>query len=479
MTTSGRGRAFSRRSLIRTAGIIPAAGALISVSDAFAAPKRSQFAAPNFLRNQGKQEITHWVYSSLLVDKDTLEPVPADTTENTLEYFQWSVDEFAKQNPDITVKLEYLPHDQTWFAKIDTSLFAGIPPDVVQGPVSEAAKYVPLGALAPIDSYLTPEDIADLVESVRTESSFDGKSYIWPWRLSFGGGIGMNASVFKEAGAEALLPAGEKRRWSMDQALEAFKATTIDSNGDGTPDIYGTVLITDIHYHITQFMFGFGARLFNEDETAFALNSPEGVAGLQWIVDLEKTHGVAVPGSAVRKAAEGSQLFNERKAATYPSQGAGITPPEWKNAEGFEFYWAPPPSVEGKDPAVMTNIHGHYVFQQEDAARTEAAQQWAKFLTRPDAVALSLKNWGMPPARQSLWSEVTDENQKIGLAFTEIMTTFGRRASAAEITFTTVPRALEAALSGEKTPQEALDEAAETANKLIEDAIAAAEEAQG
>jgi multiple sugar transport system substrate-binding protein len=265
----------------------------------------------------------------------------------------------------------------------------------------------------------------------------------------------------------------------MDQALEAFKATTIDSNGDGTPDIYGTVLITDIHYHITQFMFGFGARLFNEDETAFALNSPEGVAGLQWIVDLEKVHKVAIPGSAVRKAAEGSQLFNERKAATYPSQGAGITPPEWKGAEGFEYYWAPPPSVEGKDPAVMTNIHGHYVFQQEDAARTEAAQQWTKFLTRPDAVALSLKNWGMPPARQSLWGEVTDENQKIGLTFTEIMTTFGRRASAAEITFTTVPRALEAALSGEKSPQEALDEAAEAANKLIEDAIKAAEEAQG
>lgn len=452
--------------------MIPVGGLLLPAGALAKAPQRGS--APAFLRNQGRQEVTHWVYSSLPLDRDTLQSVAPDAP-NSIGYFDWSVEEFNKVNPDTEVKLEYLPHDETWFAKLDASLIAGIPPDVVQGPVSEAAKYVPLGALSPIDDFLTDEDRADLVEAVLVEGSFDGKSYIWPWRLSFGGGIALNATLWEEAGIADLLPTGETRRWAMDTALEAFKATTIDSNGDGTIDQYGTVLITDIHYHITQFMFGFGARLFNEDETAVALNSPEGVAGLEWLVALEHEHGVAVPGTAVRKAAEGDQLFIERRAASYPSQGAGVRPASLNDVpvEEFNWYWVPPPNVEGQEPAVMTNIHGHYVFQQRDEARTQAAHEWSKFLTRPEALALTLEQFGMPPARQSLWGEVRDENQRVGLSFTEIMSTFGRRASAAPITFTLVPRMLEAAFSLQKTPQQALDDFASEANRLIEEAIEA------
>ena len=66
---------------------------------------------------------------------------------------------------------------------------------------------------------------------------------------------------------------------------------------------------------------------------------------------------------------------------------------------------------------------------------------------------------------------VTDENQKVGLRFTDIMTTFGRRASAAPITFTEVPRMLQAAFSQQKTPKQALDD---IAGAWLEDAPAGA-----
>ena len=52
------------------------------------------------------------------------------------------------------------------------------------------------------------------------------------------------------------------------------------------------------------------------------------------------------------------------------------------------------------------------------------------------------------------------------------MSTFGRRASASAITFTHVPRMLEAAFSGSKTPAEALATLEEEGNALIEEAIA-------
>ena len=63
----------------------------------------------------------------------------------------------------------------------------------------------------------------------------------------------------------------------------------------------------------------------------------------------------------------------------------------------------------------------------------------------------------MPPALQSLWGQVEDENMKVGLTFTDMMSTLGRRASAAAITFSLAPRMLEAAFSQQMTAQEALD----------------------
>lgn len=409
--------------------------------------------------------VTHWAYSLLPLDRTTLKSVPADQTENVVNYFALNVEQFNEIEPETEVQLEYLPHDQSWFAKLDASLVAGTPPDVVQGPVSEAAKYIPLGALSPVNDYMSDEIKADLHQAVAAEASFDDKQYLWPWRLSFGGGIAINAGMWEQNGVADLLPKGETRRWLMDEFLEAAKANT-------TGDVYGTVLSTDIHYQITQFMFGFGARLFNEDETKVILNSPEGVAGLQWLVDLENLHKVAVPGSAIRKAQEAGQLFTEGKAATFPSQGSGKTPPEFAERPEVKWFWAPPPNVPGQEPIVMTNIHGHYVFQQKDADRTAAAHRWTQFLVRPEALQLSLDEFGMPPALQSLWGDIEDENMKVGLRFTDMMATFGRRASAAAITFSLAPRMLEAALSGQLTPQQALDEFAAEGNKLIEEAMA-------
>jgi ABC-type glycerol-3-phosphate transport system substrate-binding protein len=408
--------------------------------------------------------VTHWVYSTLPLDRDTLTSVPADKTENVVNYFDLNLEQYNEIEPNTTVQLEYLPHDESWFAKIDSSLVAGTPPDVVQGPISEAAKYISLDALSPVDEYMSDELKTDLHPAIVAEATFGDHQYLWPWRLSFGGGIALNGGMWEANGVGDLMPTGETRRWLMDTFLEAAKANTKD-------DVYGTVLCTDIHYQTTQFMYGFGARLFNEDETEIALNSAEGVEGLQWLVDLETVHKVAVPGTAIRKAAEAGQLFTEGKAASFPSQGSGKTPPEFAENPEFNWYWTPPPNVPDKEPAVMTNIHGHYVFQQQDADRTAAAQAWTQFLVRPDALKLSLDAFGMPPALQSLWGAVQDENMKVGLTFTDMMSTLGRRASAAAITFSLAPRMLEAAISGQLTPKEALDQFALEGNQLIQDAL--------
>ena len=457
-------RPFSRRQFMTLAGSVT--GGVFLAACAAPAPAAQPSTSEDGTVVAAPTTVSHWVYSTLPLDRETMQSVPADQTENVVNYFDLNLEQFNEVDPDTTVNLEYLPHDQSWFAKIDSSLVAGTPPDVVQGPISEAAKYIPLGALSACEDYIPEEILTDLHPAVVAESTFDGHQYLWPWRLSFGGGISFNGGMWEKNGVADLLPTGETRRWLMDDFLEAAKANT-------TADTFGTVLCTDIHYQTTQFMFGFGARFFNEDETEVILNSPEGVEGLEWLLELENVHKVAVPGTAIRKAQEAGQIFTEGKAGTFPSQGSGKTPPEFADNPDFGWYWAPPPNVPGKDPIVMTNIHGHYVFQQKDANQTAGAQRWMEFLTRPDALKLSLDAFGLPPALQSLWGEIEDENMKVGLRFTDIMATFGRRASAAAITFSLAPRMLEAAFSGQLSAKEALDEFAAEGNKLIQEAMEA------
>ena len=106
--------------------------------------------------------VSQWVYSQINLIQDTLEPAPATQKTGVIDFFAWNIAEFKKVNPQTTVKVELLPHDSSWFAKLDASLVAGTQPDIVQGPASEVGRYVPLGAVASIDDFLTADDKKDI-----------------------------------------------------------------------------------------------------------------------------------------------------------------------------------------------------------------------------------------------------------------------------------------------------------------------------
>ncbi|HEX5415542.1 MAG TPA: extracellular solute-binding protein [Chloroflexota bacterium] len=441
-----------------------AQGAATAASGTAATPAPAATTAPS-----GKAyTVTQWVYSQINLIKDTLEPAPATQKTGVIDFFAWNIDEFKKVAPQTTIKVELLPHDSSWFAKLDASLVAGTQPDIVQGPASEVGRYVPLGAVAPIDDYLTADDKKDISPGVLTESTFSGKNYLWPWRLSFGGGVWLNGTLWKEHGVGNLLPTGDTRDWLFDDFDKGLKATTVSSGG--TTSLYGIVMAADVTiYSLNQFLLSQGAKLYNDDESKFILNSPEGVKALEWLAGLELTDKFAEPGTAARQSKDASSLFQSQKVAAQPAEGMGLVAPDLKDK--FEWYWVRPPHLPNTKPSVETNIHGHYVMQQKDSGQTAAAQQYGHFLVRADALQVSLKI-GLTPVRQSLWSQVTDPNEKVGLRFTEIMTSFGRRASATTINFTLIPRMYQAVFSKQKSPQQALDDLAKDANKALQDAIA-------
>ena len=150
--------------------------------------------------------------------------------------------------------------------------------------------------------------------------TFSGKNYLWPWRLAFGGGLWLNATLWKAHGVGNLLPTSETRDWVVDDFSKGLQATTVTSGG--TTSLYGIVMAADVTvYSLNQFLLSQGAQLYNADESKFILNSPEGVKALEWLAGLELTEKVADPGTAARQSKDASTLFQGQKVAAQPAEG--------------------------------------------------------------------------------------------------------------------------------------------------------------
>ena len=145
-----------------------------------------------------------------------------------------------------------------------------------------------------------------------------------------------------------------------------------------------------------------------------------------------------------------------------------------QTAKGImEFIFCMPPSVEGKNPGVMTNMHGYYVLVNQDTNRTMWGHKFCEHLVRPEAIALCVAT-GLPPVRESFWGQVgEDPNMRVGVRMVQFMHSFGKRRSAGKITRVLVPQYFSAIFSRQMSEKEGLDRLAEEGTALLQEDIAA------
>ena len=67
--------------------------------------------------------------------------------------------------------------------------------------------------------------------------------------------------------------------------IEALQALTIDSNGDGEPEVWGYQASPEARYFY-DFLVQAGGALANEDYSKSLVNSPEGETTLKWLRDM-------------------------------------------------------------------------------------------------------------------------------------------------------------------------------------------------
>ncbi|WP_400997131.1 ABC transporter substrate-binding protein [Agromyces sp. GXQ0307] len=183
------------------------------------------------------------------------------------ENLQAIVDAFEEENPDVTVEVTTLPYADYGTA-LQTDLAAGTVSDVFDIEYANFAQYQANGVLAELD----PEDPSAYRESVLEAYQADGAQYALPSSFSTVV-LFYNADLFEAAGVET--PTADWT-WADEQAA----AEELTDAGAGVWGDHQPVSFYEYYKVLAQN----GGEFLNEDGTAVAFNTPEGVEAAEWLV---------------------------------------------------------------------------------------------------------------------------------------------------------------------------------------------------
>ncbi|MBP6962955.1 MAG: sugar ABC transporter substrate-binding protein [Armatimonadetes bacterium] len=378
--------------------------------------------------------------------------------------------EFEATHPDVKIDLEVL----TWQAgsqKLDLAVLSETYPDICYLAAVNLRKYADQGVLEPIDPYLTEADETDVYPNVMDLCRYQGKTYLWPW-LCNALVMAINTDIFKERGIEHLIPKPPERSWAYDQFLEAAKACTFDRNGDGKTDVYGYALYgipLSVEYQMLTLVQGFGGQLYSPDGAKFTLNSPEGVRGMQFLMDLLDKYKVVPPGPAGTQSGQVGQMFMNQETAMISSVSGVIKSIKQSAARGefplFNAILVQPPHLPGKKPASLLSVGGYVVFKQEDKRKRDMTMEFARFLTnRENCRALSVI--GQLPARKSA-GDIYPGDEDMAVVAGLLPVAHEYFTAAGPELGQVVNNIYQQIFTHSKTPAEALADAERRANEII------------
>ncbi|KRT75890.1 MAG: extracellular solute-binding protein family 1 [Armatimonadetes bacterium CSP1-3] len=368
--------------------------------------------------------------------------------------------DFNKLNPGIVVNAQYQGTYGTLNQKLVAAVAAGSPPTITQLFPNWADQLIQAKAIVPMENFikgpdgLSAEELSDIFPILRQESTFNGVMWTMPFNKSLYI-LFYNEDLFKQ---NNLKPPA-----TWDDLLNVSKALTKEEGGRTTR--YGFVVRPTTDYFLLMLITN-GGDFLKPGGKEVAFNSPAGVEGLQFLIDLVQKHKVAYVLNAFADAD-----FAAGKVAMYLVTNPGLAFARAAVAGRFEIGIAPIPYkksratlLSGTDVAIMAKA----VPEQQ-----VAAWKFIKFVTGTTATTRwFMKTFYMPvrrSARDSTLARVylqQNPEHRAGLDSLAVARTAPNIAEWQEIR-DIIQEAVEEAVLGKKTAKQALDDAAVKANKLL------------
>ncbi len=282
------------------------------------------------------------------------------------------VNEFNKTNTDgITIEIIELDWG-TLYSKIVLDFATGNAPDITTMHQTNLIQNQALGILQPVDA-LAKEvglDFNDFVAAPLEGTLIDGEHYAIPLDMH-PLGLFFNVEAFEAAGLDPAKPPK-----TGDEFIEYAKKLTIDEDGDGNPEQWGFGLgySGGLPFRLwMSLLWQQGGKVLNDDATAAAFNTPEGIAALQFLHDLVYVHKVSPPGEQ-----DPYDDFGRGLVAMLIEGPWGMG--DFAEIEGLDFGTAMVPVAFDK-PAAWGNSHTFAFPANNKPERSLAAMKFAKWMS--------------------------------------------------------------------------------------------------
>ena len=374
--------------------------------------------------------------------------------------------DFEKENPGIKVKPIYAGTYQETIVKALTAHKSGEPPVTSVLLSTDMFTLIDEDAIVPIDSVATSADDKAWLKSFFPAFMMNSQTGGNVWGVPFQRStvvLYWNKELFKEAGLDPNKPPAT---WT-EMLAYAQKLTKRDASGNTTQ--WGIqVPSSGFPYWLFQgFTTQNGVELMNPAGDTTYYDKPEVIEALQFWVDLGRKHRV-MPQGVVEWGTTPRDFF-ERKIAMMWTTTGNLT--NVKNNAKFDFGVAMLPA--GKRRGSPTGGGNFYVFKKSTPQQQQAALRFIKWITSPERAAQWGIDTGYVAVRPDSWETPTMKKYVSGFpaaavardqlpfAVAELSTHENQRVTKA------LNDGLQAALTGAKTPAQAMQDAQREAERIL------------
>ena len=374
--------------------------------------------------------------------------------------------DFEAENPNIKVKPIYAGTYQESLVKSMTAFKSGQPPTMVVLLSTDMFTLMDQGAIVPVSDIAKTAEDKKWLDGFYPAFMMNSRAVSKTWGVPFQRStivMYWNKDLFKEAGLDP-----EKAPANWDQLVEfSRKLTKTDASGNVSQ--WGVKIPSSgFPYWLFQGLTTpNGALLMNADGNKTSFDDPAVVEALQYWVDLSAKHKVMPPG--VIEWGTTPKDFLEKKAAIIWTTTGNLT--NIRTNASFPFGVAMLPAK--KRPGSPTGGGNIYFFKKSTPEQLDAAVKFAKFLTQPQRAAAWSAATGYVATTQAAWDTaemkkyvqdvpaamVARDQLKFSVA--ELSTHENQRVTKA------LNDAIQAALTGSKSPADALKEAQREATRIL------------
>lgn len=362
---------------------------------------------------------------------------------NTPTLYQDAIDDFEAANPKIKVELTNGSWD-TAHEKILSWANTGDTPDLTVFGPKWLPELVSVDALQPFDSYVSPDFLSNFSSSLLDPLKVDGKLYAVPEALSTRM-MYYRADVFDKAGVTT-----PPTTW--DEYVKALQA--VKSSSDEYPlAVQGTG--DEAIWYYMYFLLGAGGN-FADASGKWTVNAPANVEALQFEADLVNKEKVTAPDPTSVDQDTVQSLFTTGKAASYWGPPWTLPSVDEKILDDVDI--APYPTKSG-EPAPLYIQDSFALFK--DAQHPKEAVKFLEFWSQDKYQVKFNDVESLIPVTTSAGQDPTFQNNERLKKFIDAIPQAQSYPILAgwETVNVEVRNAVQAALLGDKTAQEALDAA--------------------